>query len=64
MPCYYFALSIKENINTLALIAKQTIFIGLVFAVFLQAVYSLVFGTKNMQIIDSRLISMLSLEWY
>jgi hypothetical protein len=47
MPCYYFALSIKENINTLVLIAKQTIFIGLVFAAFLQAVYNLVFSTKN-----------------
>jgi hypothetical protein len=44
---YYFAFSIKENIDTLALIAKQTILISLVFAAFLQAVYNLVFGTKN-----------------
>jgi hypothetical protein len=64
MPCYYFALSVKENIDTLALIAKQIIFISLVFAMFLQAVHSLVFSTKNTQIIDSRLISILSLEWY
>jgi hypothetical protein len=47
MACYYFVFSIKENTDTLALIAKQTILIGLVFAVFLQVVYSLIFGTKN-----------------
>jgi hypothetical protein len=62
MACYYFALSIKKNINTLALIAKQTILIGLVFAVFLQTVYNLVFSTKNIQIINNKLISILSLE--
>jgi hypothetical protein len=62
MPCYYFALSIKENIDTLAFIAKQTTFIGLVFATFLQAVHSLVFGTKSTQMINSRLISIPSLE--
>jgi hypothetical protein len=62
MACYYFALSVKENIDTLVLIAKQTILIGLVFAAFLQVVYSLVFSTKNTQIINSRLISMPSLE--
>jgi hypothetical protein len=47
MPYYYFALSVKENTNTLALIAKQIIFISFVFAAFLQVVYSLVFSTKN-----------------
>jgi hypothetical protein len=62
IACYYFAFSIKENIDTLALIAKQIILISLVFAVFLQAVYSLVFGTKNTQIINNKLISILSLE--
>jgi hypothetical protein len=62
MPYYYFAFSVKENTDTLAFITKQTILIGLVFAAFLQAVYSLVFGTKNTQIINSKLISMLSLE--
>jgi hypothetical protein len=62
MSCYYFALSVKENTNTLAFIAKQTILIGFVFAVFLQVVHSLVFSTKITQIIDNRLISILSLE--
>jgi hypothetical protein len=47
MAYYYFALNIKENTDTLALIAKQTIFISFVFAMFLQAVYNLVFSTKN-----------------
>jgi hypothetical protein len=62
MPCYYFALSVKENINTLALITKQIILISFVFATFLQAVYNLVFSTKNTQIINNKLISILSLE--
>jgi hypothetical protein len=62
MACYYFAFSIKENIDTLVFITKQIIFISLVFAIFLQAVYNLIFSTKNTQIINSRLIFILSLE--
>jgi hypothetical protein len=62
IACYYFAFSIKEIINTLVFIANQTIFISLIFAALLQAVYNLVFNTKNTQIINSRLISILSLK--
>jgi hypothetical protein len=62
ITCYYFAFSVKENTNTLAFITKQIILISLVFAAFLQAVYNLVFSTKSTQIINNKLISILSLK--